>query len=101
MTQHVRRFPKIDDKTQLRIAAYDFRGGPCEGTLNYTKEIAHREHDSKPWIPYSVVASRLFQRVSVAIQRAVAYNVMEYRAWRVPVAVPQGAVGGLRAVVGA
>ena len=37
-----------------------------------------------------------FQRLSVAIQRTVTYNVMEYRATRVPVAVP-----GLAAARGA
>ena len=62
----------------------------------YAKEIARREHYHNVLVPYSVCSSRLFQRLSVAIQRAVTYNVMEYRATRVPVAVP-----GLAAARGA
>ena len=57
-------------------------------TLSYLKEIKKRESKNKPSTPKSVVASRLYQRISVAIIRAIAYNVMEYRLWRVPVAVP-------------
>jgi hypothetical protein len=40
---------------------------------------------------YGRTFCRLYQRVSVAIIRAIAYNVMEYRCWRVPVAVPVAA----------
>ena len=46
------------------------------------------ELNHHPGSHYSVIASRLYQRVSVAVQRAIAYNIMEYRLWRVPVAVP-------------
>jgi hypothetical protein len=72
----------------LRVAAFDIRGGPSSSTLAYLKEIKHRERRNNPGIPKSVIAARLYQRVSVAIQRAIAYNIMEYRLWRVPVPVP-------------
>ena len=93
VAQHVTRFPRIDIKTQFRAASWDIRGGVSTGTVAYIQEIARREHRAHPMIPYSVVASRMFQRLSVAIQRAVAYNTMEYRFWRVPVAVPGVARG--------
>ena len=88
VAQYQLRFPNMDIPSQFRAAAFDFRGGASKGTVEYMQEIARREHKSNPAIPFSVVASRLYQRVSVAIQRAVAYNAMEYRYWRVPVAVP-------------
>ena len=88
LDQYSNRFPGLDVETQLRILAVDLRGGLSEYANVYLQEICKREHRSKPLIPYSVVASRLYQRVSVAIQRAVAYNVMEFRYWRVPATVP-------------
>jgi hypothetical protein len=87
--QYVKRFPQIDVKTQFRPAAADMRGGISMDTKVYLQGIARREVACNPAIPYSVAASRVFQRFSVSIQRAVAYNAMEYRVWRVPVAVPQ------------
>ncbi len=89
VVQHVQRFPKIDVQTQLRIAAFDLRGGMSECTIGYAQEIITREHEANPLIPKSVVASRLYQRLSVSVVRSVAYNAMEYRIWRVPVAVPR------------
>ena len=79
------------DKQRFRAAAFDFRGAPSKSTLVYMKEIKHREIKANPKTPRSVIACRLYQRISVAIQRAIAYNVMEYRLWRVPVAVPVAA----------
>ena len=76
------------DKRHLRAAAFDIRGAPSESTLKYLMEIAKRQESYHPGSHYSVIASRIYQRVSVAVQRAIAYNVMEYRLWRVPVAVP-------------
>ena len=81
----------ILDKQRFRAAAFDFRGAPSKSTLVYMKEIKHREIKANPKTPRSVIACRLYQRISVAIQRAIAYNVMEYRLWRVPVAVPVAA----------
>ena len=75
------------DPQRFRGAAFDIRGAPSKSTLVYLKEIKNRESKSSPMTPRSVIACRLYQRVSVAIQRAIAYNVMEYRLWRVPVAV--------------
>ena len=75
------------DPQRFRGAAFDIRGAPSKSTLVYLKEIKNRESKSNPMTPRSVIACRLYQRVSVAIQRAIAYNVMEYRLWRVPVAV--------------
>ena len=72
------RFTGIDPK-MLRMGAWDLRGGPSKSTLNYLKEIKHRESHHYPKIPRSVIACRIYQRTSVAIQRAIAYNVMEYR----------------------
>ena len=65
----------------------DIRGAPSESTLKYLMEIAKRHESYHPGSHYSVIASRIYQCVSVAVQRAIAYNVMEYRLWRVPVAV--------------
>jgi hypothetical protein len=98
VTQYtVTRFSGLSEQ-QLRVAAFDPRGGPSKSTLAYLKEIKRRECSHKPTIPKSVIAARLYQRVSVAVQRAVAYNVMEYRLWRVPVAVPIPRVAGPSAV---
>ena len=87
VAQYKYRFPTIVP-SQMRIGAFDIRGGMSKGTVAYLQEIIDREHISHPTIPKSEVASRLYQRVSVAIQRSVAYNAMEYRYWRVPVALP-------------
>jgi hypothetical protein len=75
-------------KSQFRAAAFDIRGAPSRSTLRYLKELKFRESQSNRSIPRSVIASRLYQRVSVAIIQSVAYNVMEFRLLRVPVAVP-------------
>ena len=76
------------DPRSFRAAAFDIRGAPSKSTLAYLKEIKNRESKFNPKTPRSVIACRLYQRVSVAIQRAIAYNIMEFRLWRVPVAVP-------------
>ena len=89
VAQYKLRFPRMDILSQFRAAAWDLRGGASDGTVDYLKEIAHREHMSNPNVSLSVVSSRLYQRVSVAIQRAIAYNAMEYRYWWVPVTVSQ------------
>ena len=52
------------------------------------REISHNKSTPKS---VRVVACRLYQRVSVAIIRALASKVMEYRCWRVSVAVPVAA----------
>ena len=80
---------------QLRVLAADYRGGLSSCSIGYGQEIIEREHLCKPQIPKSVLASRFFQRQSVAIMRAVSYNIMEYRLWRVPVAVPRAGPGVL------
>jgi len=84
--QYTTRFKKLDACAQLRVAAFDTRGGPSKGTLGYMKSIISRESKSKPLTPKSVIAARVYSRISVAIQRAIAYNTMEYRLWRVPAA---------------
>ena len=84
------RFSGLDPR-RFRAAAFELRGAPSKTTLAYLKEIKHREISHNKSTPKSVVACRLYQRVSVAIIRAIAYNVMEYRCWRVPVAVPVAA----------
>ena len=76
------------DVGRFRAAAFELRGAPSKSTLNYLKEIKNRESNCNKSTPRSVIACRLYQRVSVAILRAIAYNVMEYRCWKVPVAVP-------------
>ena len=81
------------DPSQFQAAAFDMRSAPSKSTLDYLKQLKQRECDSNKAIPPSVVASRLYQRVSVAIIRSVAYNVLEYRLWRVPVAVPRPPAG--------
>ena len=91
MTQYTStRFSGLDPR-RFRAAAFELRGAPSKSTLTYLKEIKHREISHNKSTPKSVVACRLYQRVSVAIIRAIAYNVMEYRCWRVPVAVPVAA----------
>ena len=50
------------------------------------QSIIARESTSKPMTPKSVIAARVYSRISVAIQRAIAYNTMEFRLWRVPAA---------------
>ena len=83
------RFPTMDAKANLRIAAFDVRGGASKGTLDYLREIIDRESSKCEGLTHkSIIASRLYQRVSVAIQKSVAYNILEYRYWRVPVRVP-------------
>ena len=72
------RFPNLDVDNQLRIDSFDIRGGASASTLVYLKEIVHRES------PKSVIASLVYSRISVAIQRAIAYNTMEYRLRHVP-----------------
>ena len=54
------------------------------------KDIKHREsnHNKSTPLAKSIVTYCLYQRVSVAIIRAIAYNVMEYRCWRPGVPVP-------------
>ena len=84
------RFSGLDPR-RFRAAAFELRGAPSKSTLVYLKEIKHREISHNKSTPRSVIACRLYQRVSVAIIRAIAYNVMEYRCWRVPVAVPVAA----------
>ena len=91
MTQYTSTRFNLDQR-RFRAAAFDLRGAPSKSTLSYLKEIRNRESNHNKWIPKSVIAGRLYQRVSVAIIRAIAYNVMEYRLWRVPVAVPVAAV---------
>ena len=55
----------------------------------YLREIIDRESSKCEGLTHkSIIASRLYQRVSVAIQKSVAYNILEYRYWRVPVRVP-------------
>ena len=94
------RFSGLDPR-RFRAAAFELRGAPSKSTLAYLKEIKHRESRNYKSTPQSVIACRLYQRVSVAIIRAIAYNVMEYRCWRVPVAVPVAAPVAVLPVVGA
>jgi len=87
MTKYTQKRFKLT-KSQFRAAAFDIRGAPSTSTLRYLKELKLRESESNRSIPRSVIASRLYQRVSVAIIQTVAINVMEFRLLRVPVAVP-------------
>ena len=50
------------------------------------KSIIAWESTSKPLTPKSVIAARVYSRISVAIQKAIAYSAMEYRCWRLPAA---------------
>ena len=84
VTQYTGRFKHLNPNTQLRIAAFDVRGGPSTATLGYMKSIIARESKSKPLTPKSVIAARVYSRISVAIQRAIAYSALEYKAWRLP-----------------
>ena len=76
----------------LAASATLFRGAPSKSTLVYVKEIKLCEIKANPKTPKSVIACRLYQRISVVIRRTIACNVMEYRLWRVPVEVPVAAV---------
>jgi hypothetical protein len=51
---------------QLRVLAADYRGGLSSCSIGYCHEIIEREHLCRPQIPKSVLASRFFQRQSVA-----------------------------------
>ena len=88
VAEHTERFPDSDVAKNLRVGNCDLRGGLGKGFLAYIKELNAREHRNNKHIRKSVIASRNYQRISVAIQRCVAYNVAEYRYWRVPVAAP-------------
>ena len=88
VAEHTERFPDSDVAKNLRVGNCDLRGGLGKGFLAYLKELNAREHRNNKHIRKSVIASRNYQRISVAIQRCVAYNVAEYRYWRVPVAAP-------------
>jgi hypothetical protein len=63
------RFPQLDTVNDLRIAAVSYHGGFSDAAVAYAKEIARREHLHNVLVPYPVCFSRLFQRLSVAIQR--------------------------------
>ena len=53
----------------------------CRGAdlTHLSTSVVLIESHHYPKIPRSVIACRIYQRTSVAIQRAIAYNVMEYR----------------------
>jgi hypothetical protein len=91
--QYTKTCYKQHTTAQLRVLAADYRGGLSSCSIGYGQEIIEKEHLCKPQIPKSVLASRFFQRQSVAILRAVTYKItgMENRhasGRRMPVVVP-------------
>ena len=91
MVQYKTRFPRLDVPSQLRVAAFDVRGGISTGTYAYFQEIIARESASKPSTPKSVIANRVYSRFSVSVQRSIANNIMEFRYGQVPAQLVVGA----------
>ena len=83
--------PSSGRPSQLRVAAFDVRGGISTGTYAYFQEIIARESASKPSTPKSVIANRVYSRFSVSVQRSIANNIMEFRYGQVPAQLVVGA----------
>ena len=70
--------------TELSIPGYGRSGCRSKDAVNLQKRITKAIAAANPTVDYSVIAARVGQVISVALQNAVAYNALDFRWTKLP-----------------
>jgi hypothetical protein len=100
--KYLARFNNIKSG-ELCIPGYGRSGSRSKDAVDLQKRITKAIAAANPTVPYSVTAARVGQLISVALQKAVAYNALDFRWTKLPKArvVGGGAVELLAQAVAA